>query len=362
MRALVMTAIDRMSVREVEVDELRPDEVLVQTAASGLCHSDLTMLHGNMTGPFYVPKVLGHEVAGVIKEVGSAVTEFEVGDHVVGCNSRYCGTCPECLDGRSWLCSRRTDIPRDRPRLTLDGMAVAQNGQLGGFGEELIVGADTLAKVPKELPLDRAALLGCAVMTGVGAVFNGAKVTPGSSVVVFGCGGIGLNAIQGAAIAGARQIIAIDMSAEKLELARVFGATDVIDARDGVSVERVGVLTDGVGVDYVFDCVGLPSAVREGVEMVRPGHSVYLVGLPPVGVDYLVGGPELVLFGKSLSGLLMGSNNFKRDIPLLADLYLRGKLKLDELISERISLDEVGDAMARMEQPGSPVARSVVVY
>ncbi|MEV8359909.1 MAG: alcohol dehydrogenase [Actinobacteria bacterium] len=359
MQASVLTEFGQaLTVEDVDIDEPRPNEVIVRVAASGLCHSDVTILQGNMLGRSYVPAVLGHEVAGVVERVGSAVTEFGPGDHVVGCNSRYCGKCPQCLDGLTYLCSNRSVIARDRPRLTLDGVEVAQAGQLGGFAELLLVGEDTLVKVPKELPLDRAALLSCAALTGYGSVVNGAQVKAGTKVAVFGCGGVGLNVIQAAALAGARQVVAIDISEEKLELARVFGATDLVDARRGETVAEVLALTGGV--DYVFECIGLPSAIAEGIRILRPGRTAYAVGVPRTGVSLEVPGAEFIFGGKGLRGLFMGSNNFKRDIPILADLYLRGKFKLDELIGERIALDQLNEAVTRME--GGGIARSVVVF
>lgn len=348
-----------VSVQDIDIDDPLPYEVLVRVVACGLCHSDLTMMRGQMLGLTYVPAVLGHEVAGTVVKVGSAVTEFAAGDHVVGCSSRYCGVCPQCLDGLTYMCVNRRNIVRDTPRLSWHGTPVAQMGQLGGFAEQLLVGEDTLVKIPRELPLDRAALLGCAVITGVGSVLNAAKVRAGSIVAVYGCGGIGLNVVQAAALSGARRIFAIDINDEKLALARVFGATDLIDARDGVTVEKIMAET-GTGVDYAFECVGLPAAIAESVAILRPGRTAYMVGVPPTGASVTVPGPEMIFAGKSLRGVLMGANNFKRDIPVLADLYLRGRIKLDELVGGRITLGGINDAANRMES--SSVARSVVVF
>jgi S-(hydroxymethyl)glutathione dehydrogenase/alcohol dehydrogenase len=360
MQASVLTEFGQpLTVEDVDVDEPRPNEVIVRVAASGLCHSDLTMLRGKMLGLGYVPAVMGHEVAGVVERVGAAVTEFRPGDHVVGCNARFCGKCPPCLDGLTSMCANRREIVRDEPRLTLHGVPVAQMGQLGGFAERLLVGEDSLVKVPDEIPLDRAALLSCAALTGVGSVINGAQVKAGTVVAVFGCGGVGLNVIQGAALSGARQIIAIDISEEKLELARAFGATDLVNAREGTTVDQILALT-GIGVDYAFECIGLPSAIAEATRILRPGRTAYLIGVPGTGVSIDLPGAELVFAGKSIRGLFMGAGNFKRDIPILADLYLRGKLKLDELIGERIALDQVNEAVTRME--GGGVARSIVVF
>jgi S-(hydroxymethyl)glutathione dehydrogenase / alcohol dehydrogenase len=359
-RALVMTGIERLELTDVTVDELRPTEALVEVVACGVCHSDLTTLRGQMLGGDYVPKILGHEAAGIVSRVGAAVREFVPGDHVVGCYTRYCGRCPQCLEGLTYLCANRTNVERDRPRLTLEGVEVAQMGQLGGFAEVMLVGEDTLVKVPDEMPLDRAALLSCAVMTGSGSVTNAARVRVGSTVAVFGCGGVGLSVVQAAVLSGARQVIAVDLIPEKLELARVFGATDVVNASDGDDVAEIRAHTGGLGVDYAFECIGLNSTAAHALEVVRPGHTAYLVGLPAGDAQYTIPGAAMVFGSKSLAGVLVGANNFKRDIPILADLYLRGRLKLDEMIGERIGLSDVESAIARME--GSSAARAVVTF
>ncbi|MES2169177.1 MAG: Zn-dependent alcohol dehydrogenase [Actinomycetota bacterium] len=360
MQASVLRAVPGLaSLGDVEIDTPQPFEVLVRVVACGLCHSDLHIMNGTLLGAVSAPAVLGHEVAGVVERIGSAVTEFSVGDHVVGCTSRYCGHCPQCLEGHTYLCVNRKLVSRDVPRLTLDGEAVAQAGGLGGFAEYILVGQDALVRVPDEVPLDRAALLGCAVITGAGSVMNGAKVTAGSSVVVFGCGGIGLNVIQAASISGAAQVIAVDMSAEKLELATVFGATDIVDISDGEVVPRILALTRD-GVDYAFDCVGRAETVTDAVRVLRPAGTVYMIGVPGPEVRLALPAAEMIFQSKSVRGLLMGANNFKRDIPLLADLYLRGILKLDELVGERIGLSDVNAAAERMTSGG--VARSVVVF
>ncbi|MCU1478837.1 MAG: alcohol dehydrogenase [Subtercola sp.] len=348
-----------VTVENIELDEPLPNEVVVKVAACGLCHSDLTIMRGKMAGAVAPPAVLGHEVSGVVERVGSAVTEFVVGDHVVACNSRYCGKCPQCLDGFTNMCQNRRVVPRDRARLTLNGKPIAQLGNLGGFAETILVGEDSLVKIPDELPLDLAALLSCAVMTGAGSVMNGAQVKAGTTVAVFGCGGIGLNAIQAAKLSGARRIFAIDVAEDKLALAAEFGATDLIDARDGKTVENILAAT-GVGVDYSFECIGLPSAIEDAIAILRPGRTAYMVGVPATGREVKVPAQDMIFNGKQLKGVLMGANNFKRDIPILADLYLRGLLKLDELVGERITLDQLNEAVVRMESGG--VARSIVVF
>ena len=223
----------------------------------------------------------------------------------------------------------------------------------------MVVHRNAIVKVPDDLPLDRAALLGCAVVTGVGAVINSAQVEPGSTVAIIGCGGIGLNIVQGAVLAGASRVIAVDLHPSKLELAQVFGATDVVDASAGNPVGAIRGLTDG-GVDYAFEAIGLPATAAQAVSMVRPGRTAYLVGVPPIRSTMEIPGASLVLQAKGVQGVFMGSNRFKHDIPMLAELYLQGRLKLDELISHRIKLDEVNEGYERMR--GGAEARSVVVF
>ncbi|RZV41091.1 MAG: alcohol dehydrogenase, partial [Acidimicrobiales bacterium] len=230
MRAAVLNSVPGdLDIEDVAIDKPMANEVLIQTHACGLCHSDLSVMEGGL--PFPVPAVLGHEAAGVVTAVGADVHEFAVGDRVVGCLSGFCGTCRECVVGNTWLCEDRPTLqrsPSDHSRLSRGDDPIGQLGQIGGFAEEMLLHRNGIVTVPDEIPLDRAALLGCAVLTGVGSVFNGAKVQPGSTVAVIGAGGIGVNIIQGAILAGASRVIAVDLRAEKLELAKVFGATDVV--------------------------------------------------------------------------------------------------------------------------------------
>jgi S-(hydroxymethyl)glutathione dehydrogenase/alcohol dehydrogenase len=346
-------------VEDLVIDAPADDEVLVRIAACGLCHSDLHFMDGLLAVP--VPSVLGHEAAGVVEAVGSGVTAVEPGDHVVGCLTQFCGYCRECILGRTWLCERRralTRPERPRPRLRLGETPVGQVGGLGAFAEQMLVHHSGLVKVPAEVPFDRAALLGCAVVTGVGSVVNGARVEAGSSVAVIGCGGIGLNIVQGALLAGAGRIVAIDRQPAKLDLAKDFGATDLVDASVGDPVDTVLELLGGV--DYAFEAIGLPATAAQALAMVRPGRTAYLVGVPPADSTIELPGATTVLQGKGVQGLFMGSSRIRHDIPLLADLYLQGRLKLDELISHRITLDEVNEGYERLRHGVD--ARSVVVF
>lgn len=350
---------------DLVIDELtltspEPDEVMIQTSACGLCHSDLHMIDGHLPTP--VPAVLGHEAAGIVQAVGSNVTDFAPGDRVVSCLSMYCGTCRECLVGNTWLCERRSALGKrtdGTSRIRRGDVEVAQMTGLGAFAEEMLVHRNAIVKVPDALPLDVGALLGCAVITGVGSVINGAKLRPGSTVAVIGCGGVGLNIVQGALIAGAERIIAIDLNPEKLALATVFGATDVIDGSDTDPVKAVQELTGG-GVDAAFEAIGLPATAQQAFRMIRPGRTAYLVGLPGAGKTIELPGTLMLVQGRGLQGLFMGSNNFKRDIPMLADLYLQGRLKLDELVAARIDLEQVNDGYTAMRK--GTEARSVIVF
>lgn len=361
MRAAILdNAPGDLDVVEVEIDDPAPDEVLIRTHACGLCHSDLHVMDATLPVP--LPSVLGHEAAGVVESVGSDVTGFSVGDHVVTCLSAFCGTCRECLTGRTYVCENRRSFGNrldGTPRLTRSGRHVNQLTGLGGFAEQMLVHHSSIVAVSREVPLDRAALLGCAVVTGVGSVFNAARVEPGSTVAVIGCGGIGLNIVQGAVLAGASRVIAVDLHPEKLTMATEFGATDVVKAGDQDPVAAVVELTSG-GVDHSFEAIGLPITATQAVMMLRPGRTAYLVGVPPFDSSIELPGALISLQGRGLQGVIMGSNRFKRDIPMLADLYLQGRLKLDELVTARIPLDAVNEGYARMRR--GMEARSVIVF
>jgi S-(hydroxymethyl)glutathione dehydrogenase/alcohol dehydrogenase len=345
---------------DVTLTDLEPDDVLVRTVACGLCHSDLHYIEGKI--PQKLPVLLGHEAAGIVEAVGSDVTEFAPGDHVVGCLNVHCNQCKQCTSGRQFLCDNRKALTfrtDGTSRIRLDGEQVYQMAGLGGFGEMMQTHRNALTKVPDELPLELGALLGCAVITGVGAVFNTARVQAGSTVAVVGVGGIGLNIIQGAALAGAERIIAVDLNPDKLELAKTFGATDGVNAADGDAAEAVVEMTGG-GADSSFEAIGLAATANQAFRMLRPGGTTYLVGLSPHGTDYQFSGNQMVLQSRGVQGVFMGSNYFKRDIPMLANLYLQGRLKLDELVSARITLDEINDGFAAMQ--AGTVARSVIVF
>jgi S-(hydroxymethyl)glutathione dehydrogenase/alcohol dehydrogenase len=359
MRAAVLPRIpSSLAIADVQIDRPGPREVLVRTVASGLCHSDLHFMEGKYTCD--TPTVPGHEAAGIVEAIGPDVTYVQPGDHVVGCLSIFCGRCEFCLSGRPALCDRQglERTPDQPPRLSRDGERIHQFLRLSAFAEMMLVHENTLAKIPAAMPLDRAALIGCAVTTGIGAVLNTARVPPGSTVAVLGCGGVGLNTVQGAAIAGAGRIIAVDTFPWKLELARTFGATDVVDATTGDPVARVRELTQG-GVEYAFEAIGLKTTAEQAFAMLRKGGTATVIGMIPEGVRIALPGSDF-MDEKKIQGSNMGSNRFRVDIPRYVDLYLRGRLKLDELVSARIPLDDVNlgfEAMRRGE-----VARSVITF
>jgi S-(hydroxymethyl)glutathione dehydrogenase/alcohol dehydrogenase len=362
MRAAVLYEYDSpLRLEDVSIDKPMPTEVLVRVAAAGLCHSEIGAIRREIPIVSF-PSVLGHESAGVVEAVGEDVTYAKPGDHVitVPMSGIFCGTCEYCLTGQVALCARegvRRD-PAGRPRLSLRGQPVDQFSELGSFAEYVLVHENAVVKVPHEMPLDRAALVGCAVKTGLGAVFNAAKLEPGSTAAVIGCGGVGLNVIQGARIAGALRIIAIDKEPSRLELARVLGATDTLDARDGDVTERVLELTSG-GVDHSFEVVGLADTVTQAFSMLRKGGTTTVVGVV-FGLDLVISGTLLMAGERRIQGCLGGSSRSRIDLPRYVDYYLQGRLILDELITSRIALEEVNEGLAALERHEG--ARSVIMF
>jgi S-(hydroxymethyl)glutathione dehydrogenase / alcohol dehydrogenase len=357
--AVLREAPGRLEIEDVSHDKPGPREVLVRTAAAGLCHSDLHFMEALY--PYPLPAILGHESAGVIEAVGDQVTYVKPGDHVITCLSVYCGGCENCLSGHLSICTEKLSTNRPAgqpPRLFKGDEPLNQFIYLSSFAESMLVHEHAVVKVRPEMPLDRAALVGCGVMTGVGAVFNTAKVEPGSTVTVVGCGGIGLNAVQAAHLSGASRVIAVDLNPMKLELARTFGATDLVDASAGDPVEQVKELTAG-GVHYSFEAIGNKVAAEQCFAMLRPGGTATVIGMIPFGTKIELHGADF-LQERKIQGSNMGSNRFRVDMPRLVDLYLDGRLKLDELVSARIKLEEINDGFANMK--AGAVARSVIVF
>lgn len=357
--ATLLRAPGPLEICTVTIDDPRGREVLVRTVAAGLCHSDYHVMEGRIARP--LPTVLGHESAGVVEAVGPDVTSVKVGDHVVCCLSVFCGNCRRCLGGETWLCDDKAATARPPgapPRLSLDGRPVTPFSHVGGFAEYILVHENGTVAVPPALPFDRAALLGCGVITGVGAALNSARVRPGSSAVIVGCGGIGLNAVQGCVLAGAAHIIAVDRVPAKLELARTFGATHVVDASSVDAVAAVKELTGG-GVDYAFEAIGTPATVEAAFGMLRRGGTAYVIGVLPEGSRIQLDGLDF-LASKGIQGVYMGSNHFKLDLPMYVAWYLQGRLRLDELISAHLPLEAINDGYAALAR--GEVARSVIMF
>jgi S-(hydroxymethyl)glutathione dehydrogenase / alcohol dehydrogenase len=360
MKAAVMRAIgEPLRFEDIRIDGPGPREVLVRTVATGVCHSDLHVLEGSL--PTGLPTVLGHEPAGVVEAVGAEVRHVAPGDHVIGCLSAFCGTCEYCMAGRPNLCDGEATMRRagEPPRLSKDGAPIVQFAHLSAFAERMLVHENALVRIRRDVPLDHVALIGCGVTTGLGAVFNTARLPAGRTVAVIGCGGIGLSVVQGCRIAGAGRIVAVETAAWKRDLAARLGATDVVDAAAGNPVPAVVEMISG-GVDYAFEAIGTSATVRQAVRMTRKGGTIVMIGVVPAGANVELPGADIVLREKRILGCMMGSNRFRTDMPRYVELYRRGQLRLDEMISARLPLDRVNEALEAMRQRAA--ARSVLVF
>jgi len=349
-----------LSIEDVEIDKPQDREVLIKTVASGVCHSDLHFVEGLY--PYPAPAVLGHEAAGIIEEVGKQVTYVKPGDHVICCLSVFCGNCDQCMSGHPNRCSNKAATqrkPGDKPRISQKGQPVNQFLDISSYCEKMLLHENAVVKIREDLPLDRAALIGCGVTTGVGAVLNTAKIEPGSTVAVFGAGGVGLAAIQGARIAGARKIIAVDMFEGKLAMAKRLGATDTVDASSSDPVDEIRKMTDGVGVDYSFEAIGLKKVAEQAFVALKPGGTATVIGMIPVGQKVELDG-YMFLTERKLQGSNMGSNRFRIDMPKYIDFYLQGRLNLDDMISRRGKLEDVNEAFRAMK--AGEVARTVLMF
>jgi len=350
-----------LRVEEVKLKPLRDDEVVVKLAASGVCHTDLSVQQGKL--PMPPPVVLGHEGAGVVEEVGRDVKHLKPGDHVILAWVERCGQCHYCASGVGHLCDAniRSAMEGREAVFEKDGVDIARMAGVASFAERTIVRGTAAIKIREDVPLEKVCLVGCSVMTGVGAAVNTARVAPGQTVAVFGCGGVGLNVIQGAALCGAAQIIAVDVMPRKLEMAKQFGATHVVDASRVTDVpDAIRSLTGGLGVDFAFEVIGAPEPMLQAFLSVKRGGKAVVVGVPAFGLEVSFPAATIALEEKSILGSLYGSANLRRDVPRLIDLYMSGRLKIDELISQTIRLEEVNQAFAAMER--GEVARSVIVY
>ncbi len=359
MKAAVLREVGKpLQIEDVQINKPGPHEVLIRTMAAGVCHSDLHFIEGSYPHP--LPAVLGHESAGIVEQVGSEVRTVKPGDHVITCLSAYCGHCEHCLTGHMSLCVS-PDTKRDKddePRLLQNGVGLPQFLNLSSFAEQMLIHEHACVAIRKDMPFDRAALIGCSVTTGVGAVIHTSNVRPGETVAIIGCGGVGLSAINGAAIAGAGRIIAIDMVPGKENLAKAFGATDFICAADGDAVKTVIEMTKG-GVHHAFEAIGLAKTAEQAFNMLRRGGTANIIGMIPVGQTISLMGAAF-LGEKRIQGSMMGSNRFPVDMPRLVDFYMSGKLKLDDLVSRRLRLDQVNEAFDEMKR--GEIARSVIVF
>lgn len=357
--AILIEAGKPLEIQDVEIGEPQAHEVLIKTAACGLCHSDLHFIDG--TYPHVLPAIPGHEAAGVVEAVGDQVKSVKVGDAVVSCLSAYCGQCEFCVSGRLSLClgadTRRSE--GDAPRITAqDGSTVNQMLNLSAFAEKMLIHENACVTINPDMPLDRAAVLGCAVTTGAGTIFNACNVTPGESVAIIGCGGVGLATINAAKIAGAGKIIAADPLPEKREMAMTMGATHTVDAAASDAAGQILAISDG-GVHHAVEAVGRPGSGDLAVGSLRRGGTATILGMMPL--DHKVGLSAMdLLSSKKLQGSIMGDNHFPVDLPRLVDFYLSGVLKLDELITKRIPLEQVNEGFEEMKKGGS--ARSVIVF
>jgi S-(hydroxymethyl)glutathione dehydrogenase / alcohol dehydrogenase len=348
-------------VEDVELMEPAAGEIRVKWAANGVCHSDLHVMTGDYPHP--LPVVLGHEASGVVEKLGAGVTTVAVGDHVCSSYIPSCGRCWYCIGGQPTMCALR-----DKPRwFMLDGTTrLRKNGQgihhfltVAGYATHAVLPETSVIPIRKDAPLDVACLVSCGVLAGAGPVFNRAKVTPGASVAVWGCGGVGLNTIQMARIMGAGKIIAVDVMKQKLAWAEEFGATHVVDASKGDPVADVHALSGTGGVDYAFEVVGTQKTIEQALNATHRGGTCVIVGVSPAGARLSID-PGLFLQQRVLTGSSFGGGHQRTDVPMLLDLYMSGKYKLDELITRRVPLEELNHAFELML--AGEVKRSVVVY
>jgi S-(hydroxymethyl)glutathione dehydrogenase/alcohol dehydrogenase len=350
-----------LDIEDLRVDDPAPNEVLVRTVGAGLCHSDLHFMEGLFR--LKVPAVLGHESAGVVEAVGENVTYVQPGDHVICCLSIFCGACRHCLNGFPNRCSNPAATSRPRnapPRLARDdGTPIGQFARLGGFAETMLVHENGVVKVTDDVALDKAALIGCGVLTGTGAVFRTARVEAGSRVCVIGAGGIGLAAIQAARIAGAGSVIVVDVSENKLATAKQLGATATINAAETDNVVSAIKDLSGGGVDYSFEAIGKKATAEQAFQALDTGGTATVIGMVPDDTRLEIKAMDL-LSEKRLQGSMMGSNQFRTDIPRLVAMYLDGRLDLDTMVSKTLALEEVNEGYELMRR--GEVARSVIAF
>jgi len=347
-----------LTIEEATLAGPGPGEIEVEIAACAICHSDIIYADGGWGGQ--LPAVYGHEAAGRVVGIGAGVMGFEKGDHVVVTLIRACGGCPACADGNPVSCSTKFPLSQKSPLRTRDGEPLVQALNTAAFAERVTVVATQAVAVPKHLPMDAASLLACGVITGFGAAVNTAKVRPGSTVAVIGCGGVGLNCIQGSVISGARQVIAIDVVDMKLEVAKSFGATDGLRGDKGDVTAEVRKLTGGRGVDYVFVSVGVKAAFDQAYGMAALSGAIVFVGMPDNGVLSAVDVGTLASNNQRILGSKMGGSHIRADIPRLVGLWEEKKLKLEELVSGRFQLAQINEAIAGVKK--GTALRNVITF
>ncbi|MFC1946522.1 zinc-binding dehydrogenase [Chloroflexota bacterium] len=359
MKAAVTYEFDKpLVVEEIEMADPIEGEVRVKLATTAICHSDIHDIKGELPGK--LPFIGGHESAGYVEEVGTGVAGLKAGDRVMVTLLSSCAKCYYCLSGLPHLCTAKF-APQKNVRLrTKDGQPIDQKGKVSGFAEKALVSESQLMKIPDDVPLESAALLSCGVITGFGAVINRAKVQAMESVVVMGLGGVGINAIQGAAIAGAYPIIGVDVLDEKMENAMKYGATHMVNATREDAADAVRELTSGRGADYVFITVGSVAAINQGMMLAGTRGNTVVIGLPPIQDQLCFSPMSIIATEKQLTGAFMGSTNLKTDIPKMIALYQAGKLKLDELITNRYPLEKINEAIESTIS-GKPL-RNVIVF
>ncbi len=358
MRAAIFTGTIDLSVEDVTPLEPGPADVVVRIGASGVCHSDVSAANGTLPTP--APCILGHEGAGVVEWIGSEVTRVQVGDHVVASFVPACGNCFWCLHGQSNLCALGNEVFVTPKATRHDGSVAISMTGLGTFADQMTCNQANVVKIDTDLPDSQLALIGCGVTTGVGAALNTAQIVPGSTVAVIGCGGVGQAVVQGARIAGASRIFAIDPVEMKRKTAEAFGATDLVDPGAGDPVGQVMELTGGIGADYSFEVIGLPETITQAYSMARRGGTAVVVGMPKWDSQVTLPGFQLFYDEKKLLGCVYGSSQVRADFQRFVDLVEAGRLDLGSMVSAQIGLDEVNDAFRAMQ--AGEVIRSVITH